>query len=156
MKPGEEMLRAAVLAAKELGIPFTLCDRNIQITLRRAWGQTRLWGKIKMLSVMIASALTNEKLEAEEIEKLKGADLLQTMMQEVADYLPAAKHALIDERDRYLATRILEAEGERVVAVEAPAISQGSPRISPRGNRRTPLPWIRYPSRSGQARSFPG
>jgi pheromone shutdown-related protein TraB len=38
-------------------------------------------------------------------------------MDELAGYLPAVKEVLIDERDRYLATRIFQAQGRRVVAV---------------------------------------
>jgi pheromone shutdown-related protein TraB len=116
VKPGEEML-SAIQAAQALGIPFSLCDRNIQITLRRAWGRTRFWGKMKMLAAMLASVFSNEKLSAEDIEKLKQKDVLQSMMEELADYLPAAKAVLIDERDLYLAARIWQAEGLKVVAV---------------------------------------
>ncbi len=116
VKPGEEML-AAVQAAQELGIPYSLCDRTIQVTLRRAWGKTGFWGKMKMISAMLASVFTNEKLTAEDIEKLKQKDVLQSMMEELADFLPAAKAVLIDERDLYLAARILEAPGRKVVAV---------------------------------------
>ncbi len=116
VKPGEEML-AGIQAAQELGIPFSLCDRNIQVTLRRAWGKTRFWGKMKMLAALLASVFSNEKLSQEDIEKLKQKDVLQSMMEELADYLPAAKAVLIDERDLYLAARIHEAEGARVVAV---------------------------------------
>jgi len=116
VKPGEEMF-AAVQASQELGIPFSLCDRNIQITLRRAWSRTRLWGKMKMLAAMLASVFSDEKLKPEDIEKLKQKDVLQSMMEELADYLPAAKEVLIDERDLYLAARIFQAEGKRIVAV---------------------------------------
>jgi len=116
VKPGEEML-AAIQVSQELGIPYSLCDRNIQVTLRRAWGRTSLWGKVKMLSAMLASVFTNEKLSAEDIEKLKQKDVLQSMMEELAAYLPAAKAVLIDERDIYLAARIYQAEGNKVVAV---------------------------------------
>ena len=116
VRPGEEML-AAVQASQELGIPFSLCDRNIQITLRRAWSRTRLWGKMKMLAAMLASVFSDEKLTPEDIEKLKQKDVLQNMMEELAAYLPAAKEVLIDERDLYLAARIFLAEGKRVVAV---------------------------------------
>ena len=35
VKPGEEMI-AAINTAQELHIPFSLCDREVQITLRRA------------------------------------------------------------------------------------------------------------------------
>lgn len=116
VKPGEEMM-AAVTACQELSVPFSLCDRNIQVTLRRAWGRTSFWGKMKMLAAMIASVFSDEKLSAEDIEKLKQKDILQNMMEELAQYLPAAKEVLIDERDRYLAARIFQAEGSRLVAV---------------------------------------
>jgi pheromone shutdown-related protein TraB len=116
VKPGEEML-AAVQVSQELSIPYSLCDRNIQITLRRAWSRTRFWGKIKMLAALISSVFSDEKLSAEDIEKLKQKDILQNMMEELAQFLPAAKEVLIDERDKYLAARIFQAEGSRMVAV---------------------------------------
>jgi pheromone shutdown-related protein TraB len=116
VKPGEEML-AAVQVSQEMGIPYSLCDRNIQITLRRAWSRTRFWGKMKMLAAMLASVFSSEKLTPEDIEKLKQKDVLQNMLEELAEYLPAAKEVLIDERDVYLAARIFLAEGTRIVAV---------------------------------------
>lgn len=116
VKPGEEMV-AALTAAKELGIPCVLADRDIQVTLRRAWASTGWWGRSKMLAAMITSVVSNEKLEAAEIERLKESDVLAEMMQELADYLPPAKRALIDERDRWLASRIFTAAGTKVVAV---------------------------------------
>ncbi len=114
--PGEEML-TAVRLAQEAGIPFSLCDREIQLTLRRAWAKTSFWGKNKMLAAMLATIFSREKLSPEEIEKLKSRTTFQSMMDELAGYLPAVKEVLIDERDRYLATRIFQAAGRRVVAV---------------------------------------
>jgi pheromone shutdown-related protein TraB len=116
VKPGEEMV-AALEAAKDLGVPCVLADRDIQVTLRRAWASTGWWGRSKMLAAMLTSVLSNEKLEAAEIERLKQSDVLAEMMRELADYLPPAKRALIDERDRWLAARIFEAPGAKVVAV---------------------------------------
>jgi pheromone shutdown-related protein TraB len=116
VKPGEEML-AAMQAAQELSIPCVLADRDIQVTLRRAWSSSGWWGRSKMLAAMITAVLSNEKLEADEIERLKESDVLAEMMKELADYLPPAKRALIDERDRWLAVRIHDAAGAKVVAV---------------------------------------
>jgi pheromone shutdown-related protein TraB len=116
VKPGEEML-AAVTAAKERGIPFSLCDRQIHTTLRRAWARSGFWGKNKMLAAMLSSVFTSEKLDAAEIEALKQKDMLQSMLDELAAYLPAAKDVLIDERDTYLAENIGRAEGRKIVAV---------------------------------------
>jgi len=116
VSPGEEMLTAIRLCQEE-NIPFSLCDRDIQLTLRRAWAKTSFWGKNKMLAAMLSTVVSSEKLSAEEIEKLKTRTTFQSMLEELAAYLPSVKEVLIDERDRYLATRIYQAEGSRIVAV---------------------------------------
>jgi len=108
VKPGEEMI-AAVTTAREMGIDFSLCDREIHLTLRRAWACCGLWSKCKLLAALLSSAFTTEKLSSEEIEKLKKASELDSMMDELANYLPSVKETLIDERDRYLATKIWKA-----------------------------------------------
>jgi len=105
VKPGEEMI-AAVNTAKEMGINFSLCDREIHLTLRRAWACCGLWSKCKLLAALLSSAFTTEKLKPEEIEKLKESSELDSMMDELANYLPSVKETLIDERDRYLAAKI--------------------------------------------------
>jgi len=114
--PGEEML-TAVQVCQDQGIPFSLCDRDIQVTLRRAWGRSSFWGKNKMLAAMLSSIFTREKLDAEEIERLKNRSTFQNMMEELASFLPSVKEVLIDERDRYLATRLYNAAGKKIVGV---------------------------------------
>ena len=105
VKPGEEM-KTAVETAVELGISYSLCDREVQITLRRAWARCGLWSKCKLLASLFSSAFTTEKLSPEEIENLKNHSELDGMMSELAAYLPGVKETLIDERDRYLAAKI--------------------------------------------------
>ena len=39
------------------------------------------------------------------------------MMKELSDYMPQIQKVLIDERDRYLASRIWESNGNNIVAV---------------------------------------
>jgi len=116
VSPGEEMLEA-VKVCQEQGIAFSLCDRDIQVTLRRAWSGSSFWGKNKMLAAMLSSIFTREKLDAEEIERLKNRSTFQNMMEELASFLPSVKEVLIDERDRYLATRLYNAAGKKIVAV---------------------------------------
>jgi pheromone shutdown-related protein TraB len=116
VKPGEEMIRA-IAVAQELGIPFEFADREINTTFRRAWGKTGFWGKNKMLAAMISSIFVNEKLSPAEIESLKEKSALENMLDELAHYLPSIKTVLIDERDRYLATKIFQAKGTRILAV---------------------------------------
>ncbi|MDR2095086.1 MAG: TraB/GumN family protein [Treponema sp.] len=105
VKPGEEM-KTAVDTARELGIPYSLCDREVQTTLRRAWARCGFWNKCKLLSSLVASAFTTERLSEEEIESLKNRNELDGMMAELSNYLPQVKTTLIDERDRYLAAQI--------------------------------------------------
>ena len=116
VKPGDEML-AAMNTASELGIPSVMVDRPIAVTLRRAWVKNSLWGKSKLISALIASAFDKEEISPEQIEALKKSNEMDSMMTELAEYLPAVKEVLINERDRYLASRIWEANGERVLAV---------------------------------------
>jgi pheromone shutdown-related protein TraB len=116
--PGEEM-RMAVSAAEALGIPYVFCDREVQVTLRRAWARSSLWNKCKLLASLLASAFTTEKLSEAEIENLKNRNELDGMMAELAAYLPPVKATLIDERDRYLALKIWTASmrDKKLVAV---------------------------------------
>jgi pheromone shutdown-related protein TraB len=116
VKPGEEML-SAIRVSEELGIPYSFCDREIQITLKRAWAKTGFWGKNKMLAAMLSAIFSAEKLSEEEIEKLKQKSALQNMMEELADFLPAVKEVLIDERDVFLASKVYASEGSKIVAV---------------------------------------
>lgn len=116
VKPGDEMV-AAINKAKELNIPQVMVDREIATTLRRAWAVNSLWGKCKLLSALIASAFSKEETDPAEIEKLKQSSEMDSMMQELADYMPKVKQVLIDERDRYLASHIWECNGNKVLAV---------------------------------------
>ena len=116
VKPGEEMM-AAMTTAKELNIPQVMVDRPIAVTLRRAWANNSFWGKIKLLSSLVASAFSKEEVAPEEIEKLKKNSEMDSMMTELSDYMPKVKEVLIDERDRYLASHIWEAQGNSVLAV---------------------------------------
>ena len=116
VKPGDEML-AAMDAARESETPFVLVDRPIQITLKRAWAKNSFWGKCKLLATLISSAFSKEEPDPSEIEKLKERNEMDSMMNELAEYMPVIKEVLIDERDRYLASKIWDAQGRNIVAV---------------------------------------
>ena len=116
VRPGDEMV-AAMKVAEELNIPTTMVDRPIQTTLRRAWAKNSLWGKCKLLSAMVSSAFTSEKISSEEIEELKNNSEMDSMMKELSDYMPTVKEVLIDERDKYLASHIWESKGNNIIAV---------------------------------------
>ena len=116
VRPGSELLEAG-RAAEALGIPIRLCDRDVRVTLRRAWSSLSLWKKSLLLSTFLASVFEQPELSEADLRELRQQDVLSRMMAELGAALPALKHVLIDERDAYLAQRMREAPGARVVAV---------------------------------------
>ncbi len=116
VKPGTELL-AGVEKAKETGADLVLADRDIQVTLKRTWGNLSYWKKFMVMSALMESVIFSEELTEEELEKMKETDQLSDMMAEFAKALPDVKEPLIDERDRYLMSKIEEAKGEKIVAV---------------------------------------
>lgn len=114
--PGTELLEAAAVA-EELGIPVELCDRDVRVTLRRAWGALSFFQKVRLFSTFLAGAFEPPELDEEELRRLRQQDVLSELMEELGRAMPGLKRVLIDERDAYLAERIRRAEGRRVVAV---------------------------------------
>jgi pheromone shutdown-related protein TraB len=114
--PGTELLEAAH-AAEELGIPVELCDRDVRITLHRAWRAVPWWRKLLLLSGLFATLFERQEITEEDLRKLREEDVLSRLMQELGNTFPGLKRVLIDERDTYLAARILQSEGDRLVAV---------------------------------------
>ncbi len=116
VKPGDEM-RAAIEEAEAAGIEIALIDRPVQITLQRAWKSLGAWEKTKFLFSSLTSILSVEDIGEEEIEKLKEKDMLTQAVEEIAKQAPTIKRVLIDERDAYMARKIADLKGSRVLAV---------------------------------------
>lgn len=116
VRPGEELLEA-VRAAEEAGAAVELVDRPIRTTLLRAWRSMGLWKKASLVSALVGSAFENPELSEDDLARLRETDALSALLEEVGEALPAAKTILIDERDRYMAERILRAPGRTVLAV---------------------------------------
>jgi len=116
VKPGAEMLEAAN-AAERVGAELILADRDVKITLQRTWRGMTFWGRMKVLSQLLASLFVREEISKEEIEKLKESDALSEAMQMLAEQSPEMKRILIDERDQFMAEKIKLAKGKRIVAV---------------------------------------
>ncbi len=114
--PGSELLAAAE-TAERAGIPVRLCDRDVRITLRRAWGALSLWRRAELIASLAGAAFESPQLDEEELRRLRQQDVLSRLMRELGEAFPGIKEVLIDERDAYLATRVREAPGERVLAV---------------------------------------
>ncbi|MBW1765617.1 MAG: TraB/GumN family protein [Deltaproteobacteria bacterium] len=116
IKPGEEIMRA-VQSAEEVGSNIHLADRDIRITLSRTWRLMGLWAKLKLMFQFVASVGGVDEISAEDVEKMKNRDVLETLLSEIGRSQPELKRILIDERDLYLASKIRSAPGHRIVAV---------------------------------------
>ena len=116
VKPGAEML-AAAQASERVNAELVLADRDVKITLQRTWRGMPFWGRMKVLSQLLASLFIREEISKEEIEKLKESDALSEAMEMLADQSPEMKRILIDERDQFMAEKIRQAPGKRIVAV---------------------------------------
>jgi pheromone shutdown-related protein TraB len=114
--PGTEMLEAIRMAEKH-NVPVTLGDRDVRVTMRRAWRNTPFWRKSLLMSSLLLSIFDTTEVSEDEIRNLKKQDVLSEMMKELGEEVPTLKVALIDERDRYLAKKMVEAPGTRTVAV---------------------------------------
>ena len=114
--PGMEMLEA-IQTAEKYGIPVSLCDRDVRATMRRAWRTTPFWRKSMLVSSLLLSMFDTTQISEEDIRDLKKQDVLSEMMQELGRDVPTLKAVLIDERDRYLARKIFNANGQKIVAV---------------------------------------
>ncbi|SDH34421.1 TraB/GumN family protein [Desulfosporosinus hippei] len=113
---GQEMIQGAE-SAKEIGANLVLADRNIQITFSRIWQGVGFWGKVKLLTGIFFSIFDDEDISEEDLEKMKSQDMLNSILNEFTVSFPKLKLPLIDERDQYLAQKIKDAPGSKVVAV---------------------------------------
>ena len=116
VRPGADMLEGVRLA-HERGVELALVDRDVQVTLKRLWRGLSFWNKLKLLFMILTSAVAEPDIDRQAVDDLKQSGRLDDVMSEFAKAFPAAKHTVIDERDVYLAQKIRETEGERVVAV---------------------------------------
>jgi len=114
--PGSELLEATREADKH-SIPVSLCDRDVRITLRRAWHETSFFKKGYLLATLLASLFDTTEITEEKLKELKKKDVLSELMSELGAALPELKKVLIDERDIYLAEKIKMSAGRKLVAV---------------------------------------
>jgi len=116
IQPGQEMIQG-ITSSKETGAKLVLADREIQTTFLRVWRGLGLWGKMKLFMMIFMSIFNDEELTEEEIEKLKTDDMLTMALSEFSTSFPQLKSILINERDMYLAQKIKDAPGQKIVAV---------------------------------------
>ncbi len=124
VNPGVELLEAANVS-KELNIPIELCDREIRITLRRAWASMSFIQKFKLIFSGFAGIFEKQEISEEKLAELRSKDALNEIISELGKSMPVLKRVLLDERDLYIAHKIKHAKGNKVVAVVGAGHVQG-------------------------------
>lgn len=114
--PGIELLEATK-AADDCNIPVELCDRDVRITLKRAWNSLSFFKKMQLFSSGLAGAFSEQDISEEQLAEIRKKDVLNEMMSELGRAMPVLKTVLIDERDSYITQKMLEAKGSKIVSV---------------------------------------
>ncbi|RJS93499.1 TraB/GumN family protein [Salinisphaera sp. Q1T1-3] len=121
IEPGAEM-RAAIEACEARQTPLVLVDRNIGITLKRVYRKIPWWQRATVLTGLATSLVSSDKISEDDIEKLKEGDMLESTFNDFAAESAHMHAALIDERDQYMAAKLLsdaETPGTTLVVVGA-------------------------------------
>ena len=120
MKPGAELM-AAVDKAEEMDIEYALVDQDINKTLNRAISSLSILDKLRLVASMILPSDEEEM----DIESLKDGDMIGTLIQELEDEFPELKKVFLDERNTFMAEKILEKEFDSAVVVVGAAHVEG-------------------------------
>jgi pheromone shutdown-related protein TraB len=107
IEPGAEMKTATELADAQQ-VPIWLIDREVGVTLKRAYRGVRFRDRIGIVSGLIASVFERGDIAAADIEKLKEGDVLQSAFAEFAQQSESLYRSLIAERDSYMTAKLRE------------------------------------------------
>jgi len=145
--PGTELL-TAVHTAEERAVPVSFCDRDVRVTLGRAWRLTSFLRKWMLLGLIVESLFDRTEVSEETLRELRRGDSLSEMLNEFGQMMPSLKKVLIDERDAYLTEKILRQQGTRIVAVVGAGHAEGIGRALESGERTDLEPIDRVPPAS--------
>ena len=121
---GQEMI-AGIRLAKEGNKHLVLADRSIKTTFTRIWNKLTFMGKVKLLYTIVLSIFDDEDITEADLEELKKGDALEAAINDIGKGFPVVKEVLVDERDRYLAYKIKNAPGNKIVAIIGAAHANG-------------------------------
>jgi pheromone shutdown-related protein TraB len=111
IEPGAEM-RVAIKDATEAGLPVLLIDREIGITLKRIYHNVPWWKRFGIFGGLLASIVSQEKVSAAEIERLKEGDVLESTFSQFSEDEKDLFKPLISERDEYMSAHLLKESNE--------------------------------------------
>ncbi len=141
VEPGSEMI-AAMQEAKKHNLSVALVDRDISITLKRAWRKMGIREKFRLTWEFLKALLGYEEGELEDLDlkKLMDQDVITALMEEFGEIAPSISDVLIHERDEYIAKKIQdESKKGRVLAVVGAGHVKGIQTKLEKGELKTDL-----------------
>ncbi|HEY8119910.1 MAG TPA: TraB domain-containing protein, partial [Myxococcota bacterium] len=75
VRPGSELLEGA-RAAEAIGKPFYLCDREVRVTLKRAWASLSFWKKGLLAGALVESLFARPEMSETDLRELRERDAM--------------------------------------------------------------------------------
>ncbi len=116
-EPGSEML-AAIRSAESKAIKVELVDRDITITMRKAWRTMGIREKFRLFWEFSKAMVGYSDEEEIDLEEIMNEDAITMMIEELSKIAPSVTRILVYERDAYIAKKLSAlSEESKVVAV---------------------------------------
>jgi pheromone shutdown-related protein TraB len=113
---GQEMLQG-MESAEAIGATLVPADRKLQTTFLRIWRKLGIFEKSKLISGLLFSFDDGDEITEDDLQELLRDDMLEAAMGDIRKKFPKVGEILINERDSYLADKIKNAPGDKVVAI---------------------------------------
>jgi pheromone shutdown-related protein TraB len=116
-EPGSEMM-AAIKVAENKALRVELVDRDITITLKKAWRTMGLREKVRLFWEFSKAMVGVTDEEEIDLEEMMNEDAITMMIEELSKIAPSVTKILVFERDAFIAKKLSKLTGEgKVVAV---------------------------------------
>ncbi len=119
-EPGSEMV-AAIRAAEQNNLRVELVDRDITITMKKAWRTMGIREKFRLFWEFSKAMVGYSDEEEIDLEELMNEDAITMLIEELKEIAPSATKILVFERDAYIAKKVstLSLEGKVLAVVGA-------------------------------------
>ena len=114
-----------IKSANELNKNLVLADRNIKTTFIRIWRKMKFKEKCRFIFSMIFAKDESEDISEEDLEELIKRENLENVVIDMGKEYPQIAQVLLHERDKYLAYKIKNAKGKKILAILGAAHSLG-------------------------------
>jgi pheromone shutdown-related protein TraB len=109
---------AAINSAKEKQIKVELVDRDITITLKKAWRTMGIREKFRLFWEFSKAMVGYSDEEEIDLEEIMDEDVISMMIEELSQIAPSVTRILVFERDAFIAKKLsILSKEKKVVAV---------------------------------------